>query len=122
MNESQLINIVGSIKELIQQARNLAYKQVDLLSVITNFEIGRIIVENEQGGEQRAKYGKETLKEVSQQLTREFGRGYSVDNLQLMRLFFISYIKNVQTPKYETLSSISSPDVVAQKYEALSRI
>lgn len=54
MKDNQLSHIVGNIREIIQQARNLAYRQVNLLAVATNFGIGRIIVENEQFGEQRA--------------------------------------------------------------------
>jgi len=53
--------------------------------VYTYFEIGRIIVEEEQKGKERAEYGKKILKRLSQKLNKEFGRGFSVDNLENMR-------------------------------------
>ncbi len=66
--------------------------------VQTYFEIGRLIVEEEQGGQERALYGKKTLKELSDRLQSRFGRGYSVDNLTNMRRFYLAYGKS------ETLS------------------
>jgi len=70
--------------------------------VMTNFEIGRLIVEHEQAGEERASYGKQVLKELSGKLTLEFGRGFSKSNLEYMRRFFLEYKKQVpeiaQTP------------------------
>ena len=62
----------------------------------TNFEIGRRIVEHEQKGEKRAGYGQELLKALSARLTAEFGQGFSVSNLQLMRKFFIEYKFRIQ--------------------------
>ena len=59
--------------------------------VRTYFEIGRLIVENEQQGEARAAYGKGLLKELSQKLTTRFGKGFSVDNLERMRKFYVVY-------------------------------
>ena len=59
--------------------------------VQTYFEIGRIIVENEQDGQLRAAYGKGLLKELSQRLTARFGKGFSVDNLERMRRFYLVY-------------------------------
>ncbi len=121
MMESQLSNIIGDIKKVIEQARLLAYKQVNALAVLSNFEIGRVIVEYEQKGENRAPYGKETLKEISKQLTLEFGNGYSVDNLQLMRLFYICYSSKISYQKYETPSRILPGVENDQNYETLSR-
>lgn len=66
--------------------------------VYTYFEIGKMIVENEQSGKERAKYGKNILKNLSKKLTDRFGSGYSVDNLQNMRNFYSSY------SNYETAS------------------
>ena len=63
---------------LIQSARNAAASAVNLLQVLTNFEIGRRIVEHEQKGARRAGYGQEMLKTLSSRLTEEFGKGFSV--------------------------------------------
>lgn len=60
-----------------------------LLTIYWN--IGRIIVEYEQQNQIRAEYGKQTLKELSRELTREFGKGFSVSNIQFMRCFYQSY-------------------------------
>ena len=56
---------------------------------LTYFEIGRLIVEDEQHGNERAEYGKSTLKELFQRLTKEFGKGVSVRNLEQMRKFYV---------------------------------
>jgi len=66
----------------------------------TYFEIGRRVVLEEQNGSGRAEYGKEILKNLSKKLTEEFGKGFSVDNLENMRRFFIVYQKS------ETVSSV----------------
>ena len=79
--------------------------------VYTYFEIDKIIIENEQGGKERAEYNKQTLKKLSKQLTSEFGKGFSLRNLEYMRRFYVAYQKT-QTPsafsqKSQTLSGIS---------------
>lgn len=122
MNKNQLSTIISNIREIVQQARNLAYRQINLLAVATNFEIGRIIVEYEQSGEQRAPYGKETLKEISRQLSLEFGKGFSVDNLELMRLFYLLYSNRQVLQKSETVSRILLTGKTTRKSETLSRI
>lgn len=63
---------------------------------MTNFEIGRRIVEHEQKGAKRAAYGAELLKELSARLTEEFGRGFSPVNLAHMRRFFLVWQERVQ--------------------------
>ena len=59
--------------------------------VKTYFEIGRLIVEDEQKGFERAEYGKETLKNLSVSLTKEFGKGFSATNLKQMKNFYLAY-------------------------------
>ena len=66
--------------------------------VYTYYEIGRIIVDDEQQGEERVQYGKAVLKELSIRLTNKFGKGFSVDNLENMRRFYLIYLNS------ETLS------------------
>ena len=62
--------------------------------VYTYYEVGRIIVEDEQQGEQRAEYGTELLKHLSEQLSNKFGKGFSVQNLANMRQFYLTYSKD----------------------------
>ena len=76
------------IKDLIHSARATVARGVDLVQVYTNFEIGRRIVEQEQKGKERAAYGEEVIGALAERLTEEFGRGFSVTNLKLMRQFF----------------------------------
>jgi len=83
--------LYSSIAELLQTARQTVVRAVNQTMVYTYYEIGRMIVEEEQHGEQRAAYGKQVLKELSQKLTAEFGKGFSVDNLQNMRQFHLAY-------------------------------
>jgi predicted nuclease of restriction endonuclease-like (RecB) superfamily len=66
--------------------------------VYTYFEIGRMIVEEEQNGKVRAQYGKQVLKELSQRLSKEFGTGFSVDNLERMKNFYLLYTPISATP------------------------
>lgn len=79
------------ISELLVNARKNAKTAVNLSMVYAYFEIGRRIVEEEQNGENRAEYGKQLLQVLSKHLTKTFGKGYSADNLKLMRRFYIVY-------------------------------
>ena len=81
--------LVEQVRSLVQSARRAAATSVNSLQVLTNFEIGRLIVEHEQQGRHRAAYGKETLKHLASSLTAEFGRGFSEDNLSNMRKFYL---------------------------------
>jgi len=92
----------SQIVSLLQEARNKVVRSVNQTMVVTYFEIGKMIVEEEQDGKERADYGKEILKSLSSILSKEFGKGFSVDNLENMRRFFLAYEKS------ETLSRISS--------------
>jgi len=86
-----LLPLINEIRELVQSARRAASQNVNILQVATNFEIGRRIVEYEQLGSKRAKYGKRVLIELSRQLNTEFGRGFSETNLDYMRRFYLEY-------------------------------
>jgi len=83
--------LFSDIKKLIEQAKNFVVQNINTTLVFTNYHIGKMIVEDEQHGSERAKYSDKTLLKLSQKLTIEFERGYSVDNLQRMRTFFITY-------------------------------
>jgi predicted nuclease of restriction endonuclease-like (RecB) superfamily len=94
INKPKNTKLYSQIVELLQSARNQVVQTVNKTMVLTYFEIGRIIVEEEQGGKERAEYGKHLLKDLSKQLTKVFGRGFSVDNLENMRKFFLEYSKS----------------------------
>lgn len=83
--------LLERIRQLVRTARKAAVTTINSLQVITNFEIGRMIVEHEQQGAQRAAYGKEILRDLSNRLTEEFGKGFSRSNLEYMRKFYLAY-------------------------------
>lgn len=79
------------VEHVLSQAKQSARTAVNLTMVYAYYEIGKMIVEEEQKGKQRAEYGAYLLKGLSQHLTKEFGKGYSVDNLKLIRKFYCVY-------------------------------
>ena len=84
-------NLFQNITMLIEQARKTVVASVNLTMVLTYFEIGKMIVEDEQQGKERAAYGKAVLKELATKLLERFGGGFSVENLDRMRFFFKAY-------------------------------
>ena len=80
--------VVHEIGDLLTAARNNVARQVNNELLNTYWNIGCIIAEYEQTVPERADYGKQTLKELSKALTKEFGKGFSVSNIQFMRRFF----------------------------------
>jgi predicted nuclease of restriction endonuclease-like (RecB) superfamily len=87
----ELSKLVSDLRELISSARGQAIRAVDVIQLRTYWEVGRHLVEFEQGGTERAEYGKGVLKAVSAELTREFGKGFDITNLRHMRQFYLSF-------------------------------
>jgi predicted nuclease of restriction endonuclease-like (RecB) superfamily len=90
--------------------------------VQTYFEVGKIIVEHEQEGKEKAEYGKATLKDLSSKLTGEFGKGFSVDNLENMRRFYLTYNSETVSRKFSLswshyVSLIKLDDLARKFYE-----
>lgn len=88
--------LFDEISQLLELARKRVVTSVNQTMVITYFEIGRIIVEDEQNGENRAEYGKAILKDLSLHLTERFGKGFSETNLRQMRNFYDLYSQRIQ--------------------------
>lgn len=109
-----LAPLIAEVRKLIVSARHATASTVNTLQVLTNFEIGRRIVEHEQKGEERAQYGKGLLKELSVRLTGEFGRGFSRSNLQNMRTFFLLW-KDRVSPNCQQLAGESGDTERSQK-------
>lgn len=76
------------IKKVLSDARGRAVAQVNMELLTAYWKIGRIIVEHEQESQKRAAYGRQTLRQLSKELTKEFGKGFSVSNIQFMRRFY----------------------------------
>ena len=117
MPSNQNINlVVHEIGDLLAAARSNVARQVNSELLSTYWNIGRIIAEYEQTVPERADYGKQTLKELSKALTKEFGKGFSVSNIQFMRRFYQAYqIQQTASVKltwshYCELLTISDPD------------
>lgn len=87
LEEKELNNIYANIKELIINSRDKIYRTVNTEMVSLYWNIGKIIMDI-QLGEKRAKYGDAVVEKISLKLTKEFGKGFSVDNLRRMRKFY----------------------------------
>ena len=83
--------LIGDISSLLESARRTSARAVNTILTAAYWEIGRRIIEYEQSGEERAEYGHQLLKNLSYDLTKNFGRGFSADNLESMRLFYLTY-------------------------------
>ena len=81
------------ILDLLKTARKTVVQSVNKTIVDTYFEIGRLIVEEEQNGKSKAEYGQNLIPELSHKLTTEFGKGFSTTNLKQMRTFYLTYSK-----------------------------
>ena len=90
--------LVQNIRDIINQARSQVKQVINSAMVLAYWEIGRLIVEDEQDGQKRAQYGQKQLKEISEQLSLEYGKGFDITNLRNMRRFYLAF------PKRETLS------------------
>lgn len=86
-------NLYNQISELLQKAHLQVKQQVNSLMVITYWNVGRLIVEDELKGNTRADYGKSVLKDISEKLTKDFGKGFDERNLRKMKQFYNMYQK-----------------------------
>ncbi len=98
MLEKNNVKMIQEIKDVIISSRQKIAYEVNSTMLYAYWNVGRIIVENEQNGNIKAEYGKQILKELSKELKKILGSGFSVSNLQYMRRFYLEY------PKQQTLS------------------
>ena len=80
-----------SVRKVIEQARGFVSIAANTALVRQNWEIGRLIVEDEQGGKRKAEYGKAQIAELAERLTVEYGNGYTATNLKYMRQFYLAF-------------------------------
>lgn len=108
-------NLIQNIAQIIEQARNHVRQTVNSAMVLSYWEIGRLLVEDEQQGKHKAEYGKYTLKIVSERLTEMFGKGFDERNLRNMRAFYLAFpIRNALRTElswthYRSLIRIENP-------------
>lgn len=101
--ETRAIKLADKIEVLVTEARKTVASVVNNAQVYTYYEVGRYIIEDEQGGKIRAEYGKGILKRVSERLTERLGKGWSVESLTSMRKFYVLYSERMEivTTGYE---------------------
>lgn len=114
-------NYINEIKQILAQARQKAYAAVNAAMVDAYWLVGKRIVEEEQNGDDRAAYGKEILKTLSIELQAEFGKGFSITNLQNFRKFYVLFSNwqiqqtasvNLEGHIQQTVSATSKSKVV----------
>lgn len=109
-------NLLERIAEILNQARSKVVREINKAQVLAYWEIGREIVEYEQKGKVRAEYGEELLQKLSVDMTARFGRGFSAENLRLMRKFYVTYQKS------KTLSAKFEPQLSWSNYCELLKV
>ncbi|MHB8902153.1 MAG: PDDEXK nuclease domain-containing protein [Thermoguttaceae bacterium] len=133
-------SLLSEISELLDKARRTSVRTVNSILTAAYWEIGRRIVEFEQGGKSRAEYGEGLLRRLSQDLTGRYGRGFSRPGLQRMRAFYSGWeIRSTPSSTFEawvrlptetagdneilpTVSAISRRGAIAQTPSAESRL
>jgi len=88
---SNFFPLFENVKSLITETQKYVVRNVNSAMTLAYFRIGKMIVEDEQQGNQRAEYAKETIAKLSTELNKEFGKGYSISNLEYMRSFYNIY-------------------------------
>ena len=108
---------INEMKQIVLQARQKAYSAINAAMVEAYWQLGKRIVEQEQEGKERADYGKQLLKSISQELTKEFGKGFSVGSLYYYRQFYLTFPEIFATPwriltwsHYKRIMQITNPD------------
>lgn len=115
-NNKEINKLIEESIKLIHYAQNLAVKQVNFIQLMTYYSLGKWIVEIQQNGNTRADYGKRVLKSLSEDLTREFGKGYSEDTLSNTRKFYISYGDRISETVFRKFA-IEKSETVFRKLE-----
>ena len=109
----------GEIAGVVDSVRLAAARSVNALMTAAYWEVGRRIVEFEQGGEGRAGYGEALIKRLGEDLTRRFGRGFGWRNLSQMRAFYLTWSAE---QILQTLSAISPPPAIVPTPSAISPV
>lgn len=122
-SRDELESLLTDLRRLVTEARDRALRAVDVVQVQTYWQVGRHLVEFEQGGSSRAEYGKRLLSVVAERLTAEVGKGFDVSNLRNMRLFYKSFPKcgalrhELSWTHYRILSRVQSDEACAYMAE-----
>lgn len=108
-------DLFARVSAIIDEGRKYVSTAVDLAEVYTKYQIGMYIVEEEQSGNKRAGYGKQILINLSERLTEKYGDGWSVEQLTLIRKFYMTYSKIVNTDYEIQNSDLEIPEHASAK-------
>ena len=114
-NNIDMDNLYKNSVELIKYARSLASNQVNIIQLMTYYSLGKWIVDVQQNGNERAEYGKQIIKNLSEKLNQEFGKGFSEDTLKNARKFYLTY-KNRISETLFSLFAIEKSETVFPKF------
>ncbi len=106
MKDLHNTQLLQNISSLLDNARKKVAVAVNQTIVLTYYEIGRMIVEDEQNGENRGEYGKAVLKDLSSYLTEKFGKSFPAENLDKMRFFYKTYSEQISSTLLTNSSNI----------------
>lgn len=93
VGRSSIDHLYDNIRTVLEQARNNVYQAVNSAMVQAYWQIGRIIVEEEQKGKLRAEYGQALIKELARRLVQDYGKGFNERNLWYVRSFYLGFPK-----------------------------
>ena len=102
--------------ELVEYARQIVAKQINLVQLMTFYSIGRWIVEVQQQGESRARYGSQVIKKLSEEMTKKFGKGFSEDTLKNARKLYLTYKGRISETEFN-LFAIEKSETVFSLFE-----
>ena len=121
-NDSEIEKLCVDSVELIHYARAVVVKHVNIIQIMTYYALGRWIVETQQMGERRAKYGSKVINKLSEKLQKEFGKGFSADTLKNARKFYLTYKDRISETMF-SLFEKNPPFIVSwSHYLQLMRI
>ena len=109
--KSPIETLCNNSIELINFSRHLVAKQVNMVQLLTFYSLGKWIVDEQQQGDNRAKYGQRVITNLSEALSRQFGRGFSVDVLEQARKFYIVYKDRISETVYRKFAIEKSETV-----------
>lgn len=115
-DDISLIELCNNSIELVEYARKITIKQINLVQLMTFYSLGRWIVEVQQNGNSRAEYGKQVIKKLSTVLTEQFGKGFSEDTLKNARKFYLTYKDRISETVF-SLFAIEKSETVFSLFE-----
>lgn len=119
-------NYISEVKEIVSSAKRQVYNAVNSTMVKAYWLIGKRIIEEEQNGEERAGYGKSIIKMLSNELTEEFGSGFSTTNVKYFRQFYQTFplLKNTLSIGHVTSDQLDDAirHVTSDQFEATKEV